>query len=322
MRFGRVIVALAFANVVVWTATLVVAPPERVYTVAELQAVLAANPAAWRGRTVAVRGEPVQLVQMQGPAVRPLIANGALISTVSAALSANAFLCTSWCVYPHAALVESRSRMTRPLLLDTTIPADSLRTILQRFPLLRSLVPAPRIVQWGTMGVYRLQILTPRPCGATMCVDARLLDARAGAIPPLPHGALQRAPLSSSSHGTTPASFTVYAAPCRSFSVVVSAAYPPAPPVRANDSRYTSCANQFGVAWTSAPTQAQVQAMVRVLAYLSTQRPAPSFAQAAPMIRTAIEKASSPFTPGHTCWRASKRPSTAPVPHNHLTVSY
>ncbi len=319
MRFGRVIGALVLANVVVWTAARAVVPPEHVYTVAELQAALTANPAGWQGRTVTVRGEPVQLVQTQGAAVRPLIAHGALVSTVSAALSANLLLCASWCVYPHAALVEGGSRTTRPLLLDTTAPADPWRALLRQFPLLRSLAPEPRMVQWGIAGVYRLQILTPRPCSTTVCATARLLDARAGAPPPLPHGALQRVSLSS--HGTASTAFTVYAAPCRSFSVVASAAHPSTVPVRANDPRYTPCANQFGVAWASPPTQAQVQAMVRVLAYLSARRPASSFAQAAPLIRLAIEKASTSATHSHACLRTPKRLSTVPLPHNHLTVS-
>ncbi len=317
MRFYHVIVALLLANVVIWTAAQMVAPPERVYTVAELQAALAANPTGWQGRTVTVRGEPVQLVQTQGAAVRPLIVHGVLVSTVSAALSTNAPLCTS-CVYLHVALVEGQSPTTRPLLFDTAASADPLRTILRLFPLLRSLAPEPQAVQWGTAGVYRLQILIPRPCGAAICADARLLDARAGSLPPLPHWALRRTPLSS--RGTTPATFTIYAAPCRSFSVVVSTAHPSTAPIRANDPRYTPCANQFGVAWASPPTQSQVQAMVRVLAYLSTHRPTPSFAQAVPMIRTAIEKASIPATRGHACRHTPKRPSMVPLSHNHLTV--
>jgi hypothetical protein len=124
-----------------------------VYTVAQVQDNLARDRAAWVGRAVLVRGT----LQPSG--------------------------CISWAAggapcHDRAAYLLLERDGVSALQVAGWGP-DPLLAALRRLPLVGRLVPRPRAVRWGALATYpvRLDAAPGGSCGATVCVEALLLDA-------------------------------------------------------------------------------------------------------------------------------------------------
>jgi hypothetical protein len=125
-----------------------------VYTVAQLQAQLARDPAAVVGRTVGVRG----------------IAIPAACSTWDAEQD---FPCPDrW----RQGIVDPDGVTLLPLTVGA---ANPLLAFVRRVPLLGDLLPAPQALDWGEVATYRVQVraLPQGSCGMGRCVAAILLEA-------------------------------------------------------------------------------------------------------------------------------------------------
>jgi hypothetical protein len=55
-------------------------------------------------------------------------------------------------------------------------PGDPLLTVLRRVPLVGGILPAPHVIRWDVVAVYRVYLRVERPCGGA-CYEAVLLDA-------------------------------------------------------------------------------------------------------------------------------------------------
>jgi hypothetical protein len=127
-------------------------PPDHgpIYTVAQVQLLLARDARAWVGRTILlqgmVAGEPAY--------------------------------------YPSPSLVDATANAAvDPLPLAWADP-DPLRAFLRRLPWLGRLVPRAQPMRWGEVAVYRVQVRveTHTYCGARVCYQALLLDAAPAAL--------------------------------------------------------------------------------------------------------------------------------------------
>jgi hypothetical protein len=117
-----------------------------VYTVAQVQTLLAREPKQWLGRTLLlhgmVAGEPAY--------------------------------------HPMPSLVDADAAVAiAPLPVARSTRPDPLRAFLRRVPLLGELVPAPQALRWGADATYRVQLRGAPGTWCTMppCYQAVLLDA-------------------------------------------------------------------------------------------------------------------------------------------------
>jgi hypothetical protein len=178
--------------------------PEPVYTIAQVRAGLAHDPAAWVGRSVLVRARVMGAIWLRGafsegaPLSDYVVTKGRLppprcITTstgcpsplaglvppgASPALGANPDL--------HLQLKPAWPHMSPVLWVRPQSPAPWIRPLppapwlafLRRLPLLQRVLPGPQRGHWGVYTVYRIQILPPHRsrCAPTPCDDALLLD--------------------------------------------------------------------------------------------------------------------------------------------------
>jgi hypothetical protein len=140
--------------------------PARVYSVATAHAALARAPGHWIGHTLYVRGRLDACPRAPAP-------------------------CPLW----QPRLFEPTVATGRGAVPVALLPSESWLLPLRRLPLLGALLPAPRVVRWGTVGTYAVQIraqpLSPClwyrcggdadfaafSCAAATCYEALLLDA-------------------------------------------------------------------------------------------------------------------------------------------------
>jgi hypothetical protein len=121
-------------------------------TVADVRGLLVRSPAAWLGRTVAVRGIAVT----SGCQTWPYPENTS---------------CRDWV----RGLADSRRTEVLPLAYGAPNP---LLAYLRGVPMLGSLVPPPQLLRWGVMATYRVQLRTASAgsCAYLRCYEAVLLD--------------------------------------------------------------------------------------------------------------------------------------------------
>jgi hypothetical protein len=174
------------------------AATEPVYTIAQVRAGLAHDPAAWVGRSVLVRGRVMASVLGRGAFSlgTPL---SDYVVTKGRMQPPRCITTSTGCPSPLAGIVPPG---TSPVLLLQLKPAWPRRSpvlwvrpqspapwirpqppapwlaSLRRLPLLRRVLPGPQRGRWGVYTVYRIQILPPHRsrCAPTPCDDALLLD--------------------------------------------------------------------------------------------------------------------------------------------------
>lgn len=124
-----------------------------VYSVATLRADLAREPRAWVGRTVRVRARP---------------------EICPREIEDEGMGCGSW----RPTLVPPTVSDPGDFLLLVRGPGDPLLTTLRRLPALGRLLPAPQVVNWGAVAVYRvrLRVAGCDPYEPPPCYVAALLD--------------------------------------------------------------------------------------------------------------------------------------------------
>jgi hypothetical protein len=129
-----------------------------VYSVAAVNAHLAQDPGLWLGRTIQVRGEiePCTIIQ-RGDRSCPVLAS-------------------------DPGEIDRLDQSTSPI--GNPIPVgraglDPVRSVLRWVPLLGRLVSSPQELHWGVVATYtvRLAAIPDSMCGASACVEARLLDS-------------------------------------------------------------------------------------------------------------------------------------------------
>jgi hypothetical protein len=125
--------------------------PEPVYSVVAVQSGLTHNPAAWANRILLVRGEAV---------------------AIGCTTAAEVGLCGP----PRFGLRDPAPAATREQLDLTWAGGTPLLTFLRRVPLVGTIVPAPQVIRWDALAVYRVQLRIEHPCSVT-CAEAVLLDA-------------------------------------------------------------------------------------------------------------------------------------------------
>ncbi len=173
--------------------------PDRVYTVAQVQAGLALRPGAWVGRSVLVRARaleaqwtlpPHSFRIVDGGTPVPLdVATGSLLSAPAMGCIAASRGCASPLpVYLppgtviHVALLDSvpGSGVAWPAALVAAVqPAPPWLAGLRSIPWIGRLAPPGQRVAWGTPQVYRLQLVPKSPTCHPICDDAILLDTAA-----------------------------------------------------------------------------------------------------------------------------------------------
>lgn len=136
-----------------------------VYSVAAVLDHLERGPHAWIGRTLLVRGRiiPCTPIEISSGAPCPMLVPGT----------------------PVLSDASSSPRTMTDALMLTQGSSDPLLAQARRLPLLGDLLPAPQVLIWGVVGIYRVQLrpMADSNCGAGECYEAVLLDA-AGGTPP------------------------------------------------------------------------------------------------------------------------------------------
>src|SRR5436309_7784259 len=154
---------------------------EPVYTIAQVRAGLARDPAAWAGRSVLVRARVMASVLLRGafslgsPLSDYVVTKGRweppkCITTSTGCPSPLAGLVPTGTIpdlllqlkpaWPHMSPVlwvrpQSPAPWIRPL------PPAPWLAFLQRLPLLRRVLPGPQQGRWGVSTVYRIHLLPP-----------------------------------------------------------------------------------------------------------------------------------------------------------------
>jgi hypothetical protein len=130
-----------------------------VYSVSDLRSHLAKDPRGWLGRGLLVRGEAIAVACAED-AGTPVP-----------------------CAPPRGYLIDpDPSLAVEPLPLGWAGP-DPLLTMVRRLPLVGPFIPAPRVVHWERVAVYRVQLRAATGlCGVPPCYEALLLDAAPGAL--------------------------------------------------------------------------------------------------------------------------------------------
>ncbi len=139
----------------------------KVYTVSELHTAMKLNPKTWVGRTILVRGTALTL---------PTAGCHAHVARRTA-------MCPpQWIVY-DATKIGSGGLIRLTLVLRHPILA-----LLSSFPVLRAFVPHAQEPRMLKTAIYRVRILGRRINSPPHLpeIDALLLDAAPGAIPPVP----------------------------------------------------------------------------------------------------------------------------------------
>ena len=174
------------------------AATEPVYTIAQVRAGLAQDPAAWVGRVVLVRGRVMASLLGRGasslgtPLSDYVMTKGHLqpprcITTSTGCPSPLAGLVPPGTIPDlHLQLKPAWPRRSPVLWVRPQSPAPWIRPLppapwlafLRRLPLLQRVLPAPQQGRWGVYTVYRIQLLPPHrsPCTPNPCEDALLLD--------------------------------------------------------------------------------------------------------------------------------------------------
>jgi hypothetical protein len=175
---------------------------EPVYTIAQVRAGLAHNPAAWAGRSVLVRARVMAALLVRGafsegaPLSDYVVTKGRweppkCITTSTGCPSPLAGLVPPGTIPDlHLQLKPAWPQMSPVLWVRPQSPVPWIRppppapwlAFLRRLPLLQRVLPRPQRGRWGVYTVYRIQILPPHRsrCTPTPCDDAVLLDLGAG----------------------------------------------------------------------------------------------------------------------------------------------
>lgn len=166
----------------------------KVYSIAQIRALIALHPRVWIGRTVSVRGRLDAAIWVPSPKVARHATQGTVaIGLVVSQVSSGCYTVGAACRAPsipesghggvplHLVFVSDTPGAAGPVARLVLHPGQDalILDILRHVPLFDRIIPPLQSIKWGSDATYRLQIVRnpSLSCQSLVCDDAVLINA-------------------------------------------------------------------------------------------------------------------------------------------------